>query len=278
MHYGIHTGWRNDTLAALPALCEGSPRVTVGFPSQRASNVGLDHFFVDSPNKLLSQQAVCRCFRILTWHHNAMDTDKTLKITQGRSLKINSMWPPDATKLSPYDTKPLHYNDVIMSALASQITNLTIVYSTVYSGRRSKKAPRLRVTGLCAGNSLVTGEFPAQRASNTENVSIWWRHHDLKPLFLETISQITFQCFLSLKTPLISISKVYLKIITIFIQESMIEDLDLEMLFLCPSYHCHENVVFNAVRFRCVRAVYDNMHRSAEVHRVESFVCKMNRK
>ena len=23
----------------------------------------------------------------------------------------------------------------------------------------------------------VTGEFPAQMASNAENVSIWWRHH-----------------------------------------------------------------------------------------------------
>ena len=23
-----------------------------------------------------------------------------------------------------------------------------------------------------------TGEFPAQTASNAENVSIWWRHHD----------------------------------------------------------------------------------------------------
>ena len=35
----------------------------------------------------------------------------------------------------------------------------------------------LRVTGLCAGNSPVTGEFPAHMASNAENVSIWWRHH-----------------------------------------------------------------------------------------------------
>ena len=46
--------------------------------------------------------------------------------------------------------------------------------------RRSKqniKAPR--VTGLCAGNSPGTGEFPAQMASNAENVSIWWRHHEL---------------------------------------------------------------------------------------------------
>ena len=45
---------------------------------------------------------------------------------------------------------------------------------------RSKKTPKLRVTGLCVGNSPVTGEFPAQRASNAENVSIWWRNHDMK--------------------------------------------------------------------------------------------------
>ena len=43
---------------------------------------------------------------------------------------------------------------------------------------RSKKTSKLRVTGLCAGNSPVTGEFPAQMTSNAENVSIWWRHHD----------------------------------------------------------------------------------------------------
>ena len=44
--------------------------------------------------------------------------------------------------------------------------------------RRSKKTSKLRVIGLWAGNSPVTGEFPAQMASNEENVSIWWRHHD----------------------------------------------------------------------------------------------------
>ena len=38
---------------------------------------------------------------------------------------------------------------------------------------RSKKTSKLCVTGLCEGNSPVTGEFPSQRASNTENVSIW---------------------------------------------------------------------------------------------------------
>ena len=42
---------------------------------------------------------------------------------------------------------------------------------------RSKKASKLRVSGLCEGNSPMAGEFPAQRVSNTKNVSIWWRHH-----------------------------------------------------------------------------------------------------
>ena len=69
---------------------------------------------------------------------------------------------------------PLHYSDVIMSVMASKLTGLSTVFSTVCSGvRRSKKTSKLRVTGLCVGNSSVT----AQRASNAENVSIWWRHH-----------------------------------------------------------------------------------------------------
>ena len=45
--------------------------------------------------------------------------------------------------------------------------------------RKSKKTSKLRATGLYAGKSLGTGEFPAQMASNVENASIWWRHHAL---------------------------------------------------------------------------------------------------
>ena len=41
----------------------------------------------------------------------------------------------------------------------------------------SKKTSKLRVTGLCAGNSPGTGEFPAQMASYVKNVSMWWRLH-----------------------------------------------------------------------------------------------------
>ena len=46
--------------------------------------------------------------------------------------------------------------------------------------RRSKETSKLRVTGLFAGNSPVTGEFPAQKASNAENVSIWLPQNDFE--------------------------------------------------------------------------------------------------
>ena len=76
-----------------------------------------------------------------------------------------------------HDIIQLNYSDVIMSAMAFQTTCPTIVYSTIYSRRRSNKASKLHVTGLCEWYSPVTGEFPSQRASNVGNVSIWWRHN-----------------------------------------------------------------------------------------------------
>ena len=49
----------------------------------------------------------------------------------------------------------LHYSDVIMSAMASQITSLTIAQPFIQAQiKENIKA------GLCAGNSPVTGEFP----------------------------------------------------------------------------------------------------------------------
>ena len=67
-----------------------------------------------------------------------------------------------------------HYNDVIMGAIASQITSLISVYSTIYSGAHQRK----HQSSLSL--AFVPGEFPAQMANNADNVSIWWRHH-MKP-------------------------------------------------------------------------------------------------
>ena len=57
--------------------------------------------------------------------------------------------------------------------------------------RRSKKISKLRVTGLCAGNSPETGEFSAQMVSNAENVPIWWRHHDMSAVLSQSSAVMT---------------------------------------------------------------------------------------
>ena len=51
--------------------------------------------------------------------------------------------------------------------------------------RRSKKTSKLRVTGLCAGNSPDRW-IPRTKACNAENVSIWWRHHVPTELIVST--------------------------------------------------------------------------------------------
>ena len=58
-----------------------------------------------------------------------------------------------------------------MSAVASQITSVSIVCSTVGS------SPKQRIHQSSESLAFATGEFPAQMASDAENISIWWRHH-----------------------------------------------------------------------------------------------------
>ena len=73
-----------------------------------------------------------------------------------------------------------------MSAIASQITSLILVTQPLIQPQ-IKETSKLYVTGLCVGNSPVTGEFPAQRASYAENVSIWWCHHEIDGLVQDCI-------------------------------------------------------------------------------------------
>ena len=67
-----------------------------------------------------------------------------------------------------------------MSAMASQITGASIVCSTVGPGVDQRKHQSSASLAFVRGtvDSPLTDEFPAQKASNAENVSIWWRHRD----------------------------------------------------------------------------------------------------
>ena len=80
-----------------------------------------------------------------------------------------------ATQLKSKSVSSSHYGDVTMGASVSNHQSHGCLLNRLFK-RRSTKTSKLRVTGLWVGNSPGTGEFPAQMASNAENVSIWWRH------------------------------------------------------------------------------------------------------
>ena len=133
----------------------------------------------------------------LNWRPCCLNVFKHVCITNQRKQTLIQIW------VSFFCSKYYrsHYNDVIMSSTASQITSLMTVYPTVYSGADQRKH---QSTGLCAGNSPATGEFPAQRASNAENVFIWWRHH----VYLRSwcaVCNIVFSCTVIYQESIVSI-------------------------------------------------------------------------
>ena len=64
-----------------------------------------------------------------------------------------------------------------MNKMASQITSLMIVYSTVYSGTDQRKHQSSASLAFVRGIHRRPDNSPHKRASNAKNVSIWWRHH-----------------------------------------------------------------------------------------------------
>ena len=66
------------------------------------------------------------------------------------------------------------YSDVIMSTMVFQITGISIVCSAV-------QAPiKENIKALHHWPLTMTSGFLSQKASNAENVSIWWCHHALE--------------------------------------------------------------------------------------------------
>ena len=78
-----------------------------------------------------------------------------------------------------------------MSAMVSQITGVSIVSSTVDSGADQRKyRSYASLVPYCKGDSPVTGEFPTQKASNAENIIIWWRRHGFVVCSAKTLQEM----------------------------------------------------------------------------------------
>ena len=152
--------------SALLALCAGNSTVTGEFPTQRPVTQSFDVFFDLRLNKRLSNQSWCGWFETplrSLWRHCNVQRNLVWAVhrtpKEDRLLKLALQW--------RYNERDGLSNHQPIHCLLNRLFKC-----------RSKKR-KLRVTGLCEGNSPVTGEFPAQMASNAEYVSIWWRHHGL---------------------------------------------------------------------------------------------------
>ena len=71
-----------------------------------------------------------------------------------------------------------------MGAMASQITSLTIVYSTVYSDVVQRKHQSSASLAIVRGIHRWPVNSPQKMVSKAENVSIWRRHHVYHPVCL----------------------------------------------------------------------------------------------
>ena len=72
----------------------------------------------------------------------------------------------------------VHYIGLIITTIASQITSLTVVYSTVYSDADQRKQQSSASLAFVWGIHRDRW-IPRTKGQLSGNVSIWWRHHAL---------------------------------------------------------------------------------------------------
>ena len=75
-----------------------------------------------------------------------------------------------------HNFKMIHYSDVIMSAMASQITGVSIVYWTVGSGVDQSKHQSSESLVFVRGIHRWPKDSP-HKGPVTENLPIWWPHY-----------------------------------------------------------------------------------------------------
>ena len=70
-----------------------------------------------------------------------------------------------------------HYNDVIMSPMACPKSLAFRLFAKPFVQTQSREYIKTPRHWFCEGNPTGTCGYHSQRASNAENVSIWWRLH-----------------------------------------------------------------------------------------------------
>ena len=83
-----------------------------------------------------------------------------------------------------------HYSDVILGAMVSQITSVSIDYSTICSGPEQRKHQSLASLDFVRGIQRSLVNSPHKGPVTRKDVSIWWRHHDKTLCFQDERQQL----------------------------------------------------------------------------------------
>ena len=137
--------WRHqiEAFSALQAICVGNSPVSHEFPTQRPVTRCFNVLFDLRLNERLSKQSWGWWFETSScplWNHSNVLTpvheyasDYFVGSSSNNYLHEWSSHTLEGQRLKLIQANP-HYNDAIIGAMASQITGLTIVYPSVYSG------------------------------------------------------------------------------------------------------------------------------------------------
>ena len=126
----------NGNIFRVTGLCAGNSPVTGEFPAKRPVTRSFEVFVGLRPNKRLSKQSRSWWFETPShplWRHS---NDHGVLITHSSKIVCIAFV---IICISLDNDVVYHYGDVVMGTVASQITSLTIVYSTVYSGADQRK-------------------------------------------------------------------------------------------------------------------------------------------
>ena len=165
-----------ETFSALLAICAENSPVPGEFPAQRPVMRSFDVLFDQRLNQLLSKQWSGWWFETLScplWRHR--NDEVWIESSYVRENYTFVLYPAGDPIIQTLKSLRWRHNE---RDSVSNYQPHDFLLNRLFK-RRSKriiKAPRH--WPLC-GNSPGIGEFPAQMASNAENVSIWWRHHVL---------------------------------------------------------------------------------------------------
>ena len=166
-----------ETFSALLVLCAGNSPVSGEVPAQRPVTRSLMFSLICAWINAWVSNHEAGDLRRYRAHYDVTVMEISESSDEFRVLASNFIHIKLWSVPHPCIISNCHYNDVIMGAIASQITSLTIVYSAVYLGANERKHQKSASLAFVRGIHRWQVHSPHKWPVTRLKVFIWWRHH-----------------------------------------------------------------------------------------------------